>query len=72
MQIKEEFITKNNTETYNIYFNDNQVFSVKHDLYTSDKNTLFDNFKDCYNVLMLLKKVYELGKNNVNIEFSIK
>lgn len=57
---------------YEIYINNSKVFSVKHDSTQPNKNTLFDNFEDCYNILPLLKKFYDYGKENVDIEFKIK
>lgn len=51
-----------------IYFDDKPVFDVEETEYQED-NTLWRNFQDCYNVLWMLKKVYELGKQWVEIIF---
>lgn len=72
MKIEEEFITNKTIEEYNIYFDGQEVFSVKHDLLNKKENTLFDNFNDTYNIIMLLKKVYDLGKKNIDIDFCIR
>lgn len=77
--IEEDLTTFHNDNTkeaewasYKLYFNGKEVFSVKHDNKELDKNTLFDNFKDCINIPALLKTVYELGKENKEIKFAIK
>ena len=48
------------------------MFSVKHDTNSPEDNTLFTNFKDCYNIMTLLQQVYEAGKNNVQVEFGLR
>lgn len=48
------------------------MFSVKHDTNSPEDNTLFTNFKDCYNIMTLLQQVYEAGKYNVQVEFGLR
>ena len=72
-----EFINKSPNEeaewaSYGIYFEDKEVFRVVYDKKNPEKNTLTENFKDCLQIPMLLKQVYELGKNNVDIKFGLK
>ena len=63
---------ENEWATYDIFINNENVFSVKHDNRTVKNNTLFDNFGDCLNIIPLLKKFYDFGKNNIDIEFKLK
>lgn len=63
---------ENEWATYDIFVNSENVFSVKHDSKALKKNTLFDNFEDCLNIIPLLKKFYDFGKNNVDIEFKLR
>lgn len=78
MKIEESFLTNqslnNNHEwaEYKLFIDGEEMFSVKHDTNTPNDNTLFNNFKDCYNLPLILKQVYEAGKNNIDIEFGIK
>lgn len=55
-----------------MFIDNKEVFAVKHDTNIPEKNTLFDNFKDCYNIISILKQVYEAGKNNVELEFGLR
>lgn len=57
---------------YKIYIDENEIFSVHHNSKTPTENTLFNNFKDCYNIMCLLKDFYELGRSGVELEFGIK
>lgn len=78
MKIEESFLTNQGlNETYEwaeykLFIDNKEIFSVKHDDRTPQDNTLFNNFKDCYNIISLLKQAYEAGKNNVDIEFGLK
>lgn len=51
-----------------IYFDDKIMLDVW-ETDASEDNNLGRNFQDCYNILWMLKKVYELGKNWVDITF---
>lgn len=78
IKVEESFLSNqglnenNEWASYELYIDNDKVFSVKHDTNTPNKNTLFDNFKDCYDIITLLKTFYEYGKNNVDIEFKLK
>lgn len=49
------------TSSIEIYFDDEKQFEVYESEATED-NTLGRNFMDCYEILNLLREVYELGK----------
>lgn len=78
MKIEESFLTNQGIDKnhewaeYKLFIDNKEVFAVKHDTNTPEKNTLFDNFKDCYNIISILKQVYEAGKNNVELEFGLR
>lgn len=56
------------TSSITISFDDKVLLKVWETEYSED-NTLWRNFQDCYNIMWMLKKVYELGKNGVEITF---
>ena len=78
MKVEESFLTNQGIDKnhewaeYKLFIDNKEVFAVKHDINTPEKNTLFDNFKDCYNIISILKQVYEAGKNNVELEFGLR
>lgn len=78
VKVEENFLTNqglNQREEwaqYELYIDDKKVFSVGHNTSNPKDNTLFNNFKDCYDIVSLLKTFYEYGKNNVELEFKIK
>ena len=49
------------TSSLEIYFDEDRKFEVYESEDTED-NTLGRNFMDCYEILNLLREVYELGK----------
>ena len=49
------------TSSLEIYFDEDRNFEVYESEDTED-NTLGRNFMDCYEILNLLREVYELGK----------
>ena len=55
-----------------IYENDNPIFEVRHSEDTPEDNTLFRNFKDCYNVMCLLEKFYKYGLEGKKVTFGMK
>lgn len=56
------------TSSIEIYFDDEKQFEVYESEATED-NTLGRNFMDCYEILNLLREVYELGKRWVDVVF---
>lgn len=73
MRIEEEFITTNTMEEYNIYFDGKNMFTAKHDLLNIQNDSIMmDNYNETYNIIMLLETVYNLGKQNIDVEFGIK
>ena len=78
MKIQESFLTNQGLNKehewaeYKLFMDNKEVFSVKHDTNNPEDNTLFTNFKDCYNIVTLLQQVYEAGKNNVQVEFGLR
>lgn len=56
------------TSSIEIYFDDEKQFEVYESEATED-NTLGRNFMDCYEILNLLREVYELGKKWVDVVF---
>lgn len=78
MKIEESLLTNQGIDEnhewaeYKLFIDDKEVFTVKHDTNTPEENTLFYNFKDCYNMISILKQVYEAGRNNVELEFGLR
>lgn len=78
MILEESFLTNQGIDSehewaeYKIFADNKEIFSVKHDTNDKDNNTLFENFKDCYNIINLLKQFHEYGKQGIELEFKIK
>lgn len=78
MKIEESLLTNQGIDEnhewaeYKLFIDNKEVFTVKHDTNSPEDNTLFTNFKDCYNIMTLLQQVYEAGKNNVQVEFGLR
>lgn len=56
------------TSSIEIYFDEDRKFEVYESEATEDNN-LGRNFMDCYEILNLLREVYELGKRWVDVVF---
>ena len=76
--VEEEFLSNQGCSeeyewaSYELYVDGEEVLNFKHNTEVPEENTLFHNFKDCLNILPLLETFYNLGKNNIDIEFKLK
>ena len=55
-----------------IYEDDQIIFDVSHCACAPEDNTLWRNFRDCYNVMCLLEKFYKYGLEGKKIIFGMK
>lgn len=57
---------------YKIFENDQIIFEVSHSNQSPEKNNLWSNFRDCYNVICLLKRFYNYGLQGKTITFGMR